>query len=671
MYKQELQNIPLVPIPKKPNKIEDNSTIAYFAEADIVDLKKSGRVLVVDYYDINTRNLKVRFFVNKKEKQYITYNCLESKFEGKSLWKILENSNQVNSYIGAISSNKSLKMAMSYLGTYRERYYCFTTFCEVNGITGVCENFCQEIRDNRAIKASRSNDKRQTLLHSQFLDLDNDSKKFHSRQKKWDKWVESRFDRHYVFFSNLDKKRKRKCYCSHCKKHFISSDENIKHKHIGICPKCKAEIVYCAERFATTKEDKLLHDAVFIDGNENYHTYEFAVVKRTFSDDFKPQFKYEPYYRSIKELKTNKLLSSSYNSSYWYGKHWSNFKMWKPYRKVNVCPLNVDKLIGLPNYFSEIIEREKHTIDVFTLLDNLLSAPVCEYLCKMGLTSLVSSFSRGTEINVEGKNFQEVMGVTKQYLPMYRDMNVTYYEHLILQCANDFVNPKLFEQFRNLGINLSRYYEEIKYLLDFMSLQKFCNYIAKQLEVRKKSIGVMGMPVNNDYSVIFDLKDYIQISLSMDISLNKKNMFPADIHKAHDELVARYNQVKKEIEREESRKALALVNDFFTEYKNKELTVLVPHEKADFVREGQELSNCVGNDNYYLNHIKGCSMIFFIHKVSEPEKSYFATEIDMFNGTVKQLYGYGNCTAPKNVKDFVNGFARWLMKNKKRMKKAG
>ncbi len=669
MYKKELQNVPFVPLPKKLNTVENKNTTAYFAEADVVDLKKSGKVLVVDYYDINTLKLKVRFFANKKNNQFLTYNCAESKFEQKSLWKILENSNQISSYIEAVSSKKSLKKTMSYLSVYSDYYYCWTSYIRISGITGVCENFCQKIRDERADKAQECKNRRQNLLHSQFID--SDDKKWYSRRKKWDKWVEPRFDKHYVFFSNLDKERKRKCYCSHCKKHFVSDDENIKHKHIGICPKCKAEIVYCAERFANSKEDKLPHDAVFMDGNENYHTYEFAVVKRTFSEDFKPHFKYEPYYRTVKELKTNKLLSSSFKSMYWYGKQWSEFKLWQPYQKANVCPLNVDKLIGLPEYFGEIIKCETHTIDVFTLLDNLLSAPVCEYLCKMGLTSLVSTFSRGNEINAEGKNFQEVMGVTKQYLPMYRDMNVTYYEHLILQCAKDFVKPEMLEQFRELKINLSQHYDEIRYLLNYMTLQKFCNYIAKQLEVRKKAIGGMGMPVNNDYSVIFDLKDYIQISLNMNINLNKKNMFPADIHKAHNELVERYNKLKKEIEREESRKALALVNDFFNGYKNKELTVFVPHERADFIREGQELSNCVGSESYYLNHIAGKSMIFFIRKISEPDKSYFATEIDMFNGTVKQLYGYGNCYAPKDVKDFVNGFTKWLMKNKKKMKKAG
>lgn len=668
MYKQELLNVSPVPISEK---VESESNIAYLAEADVVNLKKSGKVLVVDYYDINTLKLKVRFFVSKKQNQYIAYNCSESKFEGKSLWKILDNSNKINSYIDAYSSKKSLKKAMNYLNTYSDSYHCWTTWCHVSGITGVCENFCQKIRDKKSEQASRNNDKRQNLLHSQFLDSVDDFRKFHSRRKKWDKWVECLFDRHYIFFSNLDKKRNRKCYCSHCKKHFISSDENIKHKHIGICPKCNAEIVYCAERFANTKEDILPNDALFMDGNENYHTYEFAVVKRTFSEDFKPHFQYDFFYRSIKELKTNKLLSSSYNSSYWYGKHWTDFKRWHPKRSVNVCPLNIEKLIGLPKYFREIIEREKQTIDVFTLLDNLLSIPVCEYLCKMGLTALVSSFRRGNEINAEGKNFQEVMGVTKQYLSMYQNMNVTYYEHLILQCAKDFVKPELLEQFRQLKIDLSRYYEEIRYLLDFMTLKKFCNYIAKQLEVRKKAIGGMGMPVNNDYSVIFDFKDYIQMNSKMKVNLNKKNMFPADIHKSHDEVVKRYNELKEKIEREESQKALAVVNEFFNGYENKELMITVPNERADFVREGQELSNCVGSSSYYLNHIEGKNMIFFIRRISEPDKSYFVTEIDMFNGVVKQLYGYGNCNPPENVKTFVKRFTKWLMKNKNKMKKAG
>lgn len=65
---------------------------------------------------------------------------------------------------------------------------------------------------------------------------------------------------------------------------------------------------------------------------------------------------------------------------------------------------------------------------------------------------------------------------------------------------------------------------------------------------------------------------------------------------------------------------------------------------------------------YYESHILGQNMIFFIRKAEVPGKPYFTAEIEMDTGRVRQLYGFGDCSASKEVRAFTEGFARAAVK---------
>ena len=62
-------------------------------------------------------------------------------------------------------------------------------------------------------------------------------------------------------------------------------------------------------------------------------------------------------------------------------------------------------------------------------------------------------------------------------------------------------------------------------------------------------------------------------------------------------------------------------------------------------------------------------MIFFVRKDDNPEKPYFTMEMDVSTGKIIQLYGFGDCSAPKEVRAFANAFAQF-MHNKKARKTA-
>ena len=51
-------------------------------------------------------------------------------------------------------------------------------------------------------------------------------------------------------------------------------------------------------------------------------------------------------------------------------------------------------------------------------------------------------------------------------------------------------------------------------------------------------------------------------------------------------------------------------------------------------------------------------MIFFVRKADDPEKPFFTMEMDVTDGRIKQLYGFGDCSAPKEVRAFADAFSR-------------
>ena len=138
---------------------------------------------------------------------------------------------------------------------------------------------------------------------------------------------------------------------------------------------------------------------------------------------------------------------------------------------------------------------------------------------------------------------------------------------------------------------------------------------------------------------------------------------PRDLKERHDLLAARVNEVKSERENARMQKMIEKGLYWWAHaYANEDFCVVYPQKHSDFVTEGQRLNHCVGSAGYYERHMEGKRMVFFIRRASEPEKAYFTAEIDMNAGRILQLYGFGDCSAPREVRTFTEGFARAVLR---------
>lgn len=640
LYKKELKEIPPCELGKKITKAE--SEYQFLAEAKVERTKRSGEILIVDYYDTINRELQARFFASEKNRQYITYLPGEDKWETSSISVRL--CRLSCDYARTKSSKKTNDLIKSFLKTNYERvYFVGSYYVSSDGASGICESFCEEIRKEKNDKRNEKKWQREYELRSYFSEVISEPIKQYA--------VNNGFKHGYVFFSNLDKKRERKGYCTCCRKRFKIRTP-VKHKLRGQCPKCGSSILYWADRYFSSISDR--SGLWCADRNGDKVLLRYFEIERFFCKDYTPQLSCQPVSRTVMDIEMQSYQSSFLTSSmFYYGWNWTYFKKSLPDRDKYglVYPDNLDMVFGGKWHnvnFKSLFRRYKDEVNLVQLLRKIKLFPVVEYLCKMGLTTFVSQIDPRT-LNLSGTNFEEVMGVSKQYLPLYRELGITPSEHSLIAQDKGFTTAEQILRLRETKIPSSEY-DRILTCLEYMTLNKFLNYYSKQYTLDSKDIK----------RPLIHFSDYISMCEEFNVQLSKRNLFPKNIKTAHDMLLKKLEPLRKEKTKQLASNATALMISLFKQYVKDGMMIVLPVDRIDFIREGEELSHCVGNSSYYENHMKGSRMIFFIRSLNTPDEAFYTAEINMLQYTVTQCYGYGDCVAPPKVKQFIRGFARYL-----------
>ncbi len=614
----------------------------YLSAAKTVGVDKCGDILVIDFFEADTKVLKARFFADRDK--HIYYIPAEERWTTHTI---------VNAFLKkgkSFSSKCDLDAASDFL-RQGHWHWCYTCNRNLDGMEAICARADRDVEGKKRIKErERADAKLQSHLNMFPA----------KRPKKLDSFCdEVAFENTYLFFGNKQKDGKREIVCGHCGRRYTESAD-IKHNESGLCRRCKKKAIYCAKRYLASKVDK---SKVVISYNRDKQLLmEWLDVEREFDQDGKPHFHYESASKVLYLVENGKPSIYSYNWQhlmYYYGSYWVK-KDTPPHCRAFVYTGNLRDVFG-NEYYHVNLERlfieYPFKVDFVRLLDQLQNNPAAEYLCKLGLPVLASEQTH-YGIDRNAKSFADVVGVSKQYLSLYKKYQPTADENDVVAVAaeREFITEEKFEYIRQLDrlAYWSRGY--VSEILKCMSLTKFRNYLNKQLAL---------YPSEDANRIIRWIKDYLEMCQELDISLNKKTLCPPDIKAYHDVLAKRVRKMRAEEEKNASREALQIVNHFFTGYQNDTFMVKVPKERADFLREGQELSHCVGSQHYYDNHIKGTKMIFFIRSVGAPDKALYTCEIDMVRFIVLQLYGFGDKAAPAPARRFANEFAKWLKTQRK------
>ncbi len=308
--------------------------------------------------------------------------------------------------------------------------------------------------------------------------------------------------------------------------------------------------------------------------------------------------------------------------------------------------------------------KEKGAFWVGFMTDTKTKAATYEVLLKNGYIKVADEYSGWgyytmRNINYNGKNIPEIFDISRYDVkllgedPYYKDIK----ELKKLNMANITYKSKEDERIRETFGELLNISDSE---LEFLSSKTFakCRYIKEQSYGDKREF-------------LSEYMHYLSIAKRLGYEMNKIVLFPKDFRKADMKMSAEYKILMDKLE-EETRKKLnktfgntvnnikkAMMNsDVIKEFMtgSKGLLVKVPETPEELEQEHKALANCL--HTYKEKMAKGESTIFFIRRVEEPDKAYFAMEY--MDGKIKQVHGYANCNATPEVKQFAEKFAEVL-----------
>ncbi len=597
--------------------IKNSQKRMFGAVAGEFELKKSGKILLVDFYNLAEKKIIIRFVYDFKN--FILYDYTNKEWNRKKL-----ESNQIG-YENVIESENTAKI----LNNAFQKQYVVQWHATSKDIidSRIIYNYNYEQSQKKSISKQKKINKNMDL----FGPYPQNIKRY---------MLENVFP-YYIFMENVVKGKK-KCICSHCGAEF-EVDKTVKHKSEYECPKCHCKAIAFSKRYYVSIKNKA--NICIAQKGDNNILLRWAKVERYFDDKLKPHITIEDYLRQIRGKQT---LCYGYKSVYPYGKAWRLYK----YEENPVSYVYIDNLNDIygDNYYNvklkEII-RADLPIGFSTLLDNIKNEPKTEYLLKAGLVRLASS------VTLYNVTFE----MNKQYLPLYRQFDVSYQEYLIIDSCNTWVNIESFAKFREM-MKKERYIETDKVIDTFklMSFEKMVNYFTKQKEIN---------PQKSHFSLMQYYKDYIAMCRQEHYDLKNKNIrYPKELVKLHDMI---QKQIQDNINAEREKKFKEQIKTLYKNikpYSTENFTIVLPQCKKDFVTEGQNLSICVGSQSsYYTNHMEGHKMVFFIRHTNEIEKSFVTIEIDMDRLAILQMSAYGNSKPKAEVRQFAEGFLKNLKKS--------
>ena len=460
----------------------------------------------------------------------------------------------------------------------------------------------------------------------------------------------------YVFFDKLSGKGKRRGTCSNCGKTY-NLVCNVRHKSEYTCPKCGVTAFLWAKHHITTaKNNTLLTVCDKIDEQLLIATYE---IKMWYEHDMKPRCQeYLEHVRINPKDERKDLYTYKWRYVQYFGWGWGEDKYNSLPKESVVYPCNLREVFGnkycgadLQETFENCNQLTSPEVNFINLLENLKTIPQAEYIVKHGLVKIASQMKK--ENFSDGKSLESVLGISKQLIPLYQKYNLSLEEHEIVRAVIGKVDETDINQIRKIAPGQ----EEVDLILELLreiTLKKLLNYIVKQKTLHPKI----------KYSqLLFLYRDYFTMCADLEIA----SCSPKDLKKVHDELAKQVAEIQNEID---DKKLKKVINELYTDsmnFRKNGLAVVLPMSRYDFVKEGQELSHCVGSSGYFKDHINGRRMIFFIRKESALETSFVTLSVNMLTHTLSQCLGAMNKEPSKEVKKFAVAFIKHLKKSKEKV----
>jgi hypothetical protein len=249
-------------------------------------------------------------------------------------------------------------------------------------------------------------------------------------------------------------------------------------------------------------------------------------------------------------------------------------------------------------------------------------------------------------INYKAKRPCEMIGLSKEDFKWFIRKRINY----------DVI--RLYRKLKEQGCTIekeemSAVYREGKYRVEELisfnkNISKCLTYIMKQREKFYEKKGEI------DFTM---LKDYYSMLVDEKTSLDKDNLYPQNLYKAHNDAVKRIEFRKNEKNRKQFETRFRILEKL--EFDDEELGLFIRpcKREAELRAEGKILHHCVAS--YAQNHADGKTNIFFIRKLEDKETPFYTLELKAKDGKfyVNQNRGKNNCARTEIVIKFEQ---KWL-----------
>lgn len=638
LLKKELSALPPLPFPDTKRGKHWNGKRCYAAKAQVVELHRSGTVLIVDVFHWDTKEPKMRFASDGKTFQTAMYPI--------EVWTQRNPETEIDKY-GVDEETGAAQMVNDFLGKpYR--------WSDPSVMRVVCE-YIQDKGYEKRHMAAQSQAKRMQEHFGMYPDLPADLQDYCNRNM---------FDSWYLFISKIQKHGKRDARCSCCGKRFRVT-KDLKHNEEYVCPKCGAKVV-CKGNWTggKIKETGKICVAANVD---NQLLLRWVNVERIFTaPEYKEIYQTSTYAYNL-YLKGEKIyFYKLVNAPYTYGYGWYRGRLGEQCRdETYIYTNNLREVFGDSYYkvdLQEGLTGKPQQINFCELLNQLKNEPVAEYLFKMGLPRLASELGKFRYVP-DNIRFQELYGVGREYIPMFRKLDVSMDEIKVIRLSKRYVSEEQLMKWRALKIEYWRI-DQLEKMLELVSFERLLNYLTKQVKVTKcKGSSCLQMWV-----------DYIYMLRVLKVALSEKSvLMPKNIKESHDRLAEdRDKKLRKAAAAEKRRQQAERARSYkeatdrlyamltLAPYSNKGYTISLPHDPKDLVREGESLGHCVGRGGYDQQTILGRTCIVFIRKEEDPDKPFYTLEYDLQEHKIRQLYGKGNKSATPDVRKFAESYIRQI-----------
>ena len=183
---------------------------------------------------------------------------------------------------------------------------------------------------------------------------------------------------------------------------------------------------------------------------------------------------------------------------------------------------------------------------------------------------------------------------------------------------------------------------------------RILKYIKNQTDKRKEKNPDKRSISQNDTAQAY--RDYLQECEQLHLDLHDKEiLFPKDLTAAHNRTMEQVKFEKNKADQEKFQKAVEKLEKFA--WGEGEFFIRPAREQMELTAEGKALHHCVGG--YIRDMAEGETAIFFLRKVSEPDKPFYTLELQ--KKRVIQCRTEHNASYDRNpdVKNFVD---MWMEK---------